>query len=339
MNEFTVLDLFNGFRYAYGTDAGGCRWANVDADLVARHLSGEEMIGIYPMVYDPHWTRGGPDAWREDADDRYYVQMEPDLWHCMWGAIDIDEGDDSIVYARNVATVFEALEIKAWVERSRSKGCHIWLFNREWTRASIMRRAMKAALDIADIPYDAVYPKQDSLKGPPGNYMRLPYGGDRPEGKQEVIDSNGEPLEVDDFMERARAERILPERLERAAALYKEPEPIHPDLPPRRDYSKEPLMNLDGTRLRGLPAEMFNNGPVPYYRGHGAGRGRHGFLNRFARSMFEAGYAETDVTSWTKDLDSRLGAWWQDGPKFTGRNDCDRQIERLVQDAGRRANR
>ena len=97
-------------------------------------------------------------------------------------------------------------------------------------------------------------------------------------------------------------------------------------------------MRVDGSRLRGLAKQMYDSGPVAYYRtGHGAGRGRHGFLNRFARAMFESGYANTDVISWTKDLDSRLGAWWDDGPKFTGRNDCDRQIERLVTDARTRA--
>ena len=71
--------------------------------------------------------------------------------------------------------------------------------------------------------------------------------------------------------------------------------------------------------------------------GTGAGKGRHGFLNRFARSMFDAGYNQSDVISWTKDLDSRLSQWWDEGSKFAGRNDCDRQIQRLVQDAERRA--
>ena len=49
-----LLQLFAGFEFAYGTDEGGCRWHPVNDDLAERHLSGEEMIGIYPMVYDPH---------------------------------------------------------------------------------------------------------------------------------------------------------------------------------------------------------------------------------------------------------------------------------------------
>jgi len=331
--------LFQGFPLAYGTDEGGCRWSDVDDELIGRHLSGEEMIGIYPMCYDPNDHRGGVTAFTENVEGvRSYADMDPDLWMCKWGAIDIDEGDDSLVLARNTETMFRALGIHAWIERSRSKGCHVWIFNSEWVRASTMRRAMKVALDLADIEYDAVYPKQDSLNGPPGNYMRLPYGGKRPEGRQEILDVD-DGMELNDFIIGAFNMQTPTDALQRTAALYVEPLPVVLDLPPRGNYSREPLMTVDGSRLRGLPMEMFNNGPVPYYKGHGAGRGRHGFLNRFARSMFESGYTRPDVLSWTKDLDSRLSQWWEDGPKFTGRADCDRQIERLVQDAARRASR
>ena len=54
--------VFQGFPYAYGTDAGGCRWVPVSTELLEQHLEGSEMIGIYPMVYDPHYERGGSDT-------------------------------------------------------------------------------------------------------------------------------------------------------------------------------------------------------------------------------------------------------------------------------------
>tara|TARA_Y100000310_G_scaffold322915_1_gene382619 strand:+ start:7022 stop:8053 length:1032 start_codon:yes stop_codon:yes gene_type:complete len=342
MNNNTLIsfrDLFLGFPFAYGTDEGGCRWADVDT-MWEKHLSGEEMIGIYPMVYDPLFTRGGPDSWTEGPDNnRHYVEMEPDLWMCKWGSVDIDEGDDSLVIARNTQKILQAIDIVAWPERSRSKGYHLWIFNEEWVRASVIRRALKAALDLAGAEYDAVYPKQDSLAGPPGNYMRLPYGGNRLKNRQEILDGDETIPYVGEFVTLAEADKTPTSALIRAASLYEDPMPVVPDLPPKRDYSKEPLMNVDGSRLRGLSSEMFNNGPVPYYKGHGAGKGRHGFLNRFARSMFESGYTHVDVISWTKDLDSRLGQWWDDGPKFAGRHDCERQIERLVKDAQQRATR
>ena len=245
--------------------------------------------------------------------------------------------EDSVVLAQNAATILWAQDIRAWVERSRSKGCHVWVFAQEWVEAAIMRKALMAALQLTGAPYDAVFPKQDSLDGPPGNYMRLPYGGKRPAGRQEILDSDGDPLEYYDFVIAAEEQRTTLDLLRHAATYYKSPVSTQPDLPPARDYSKDPLMRVDGTRLRGLAKQMYENGPVPYYRSHGAGRGRHGFLNRFARAMLESGYSVPDVTSWTKDLDGRLGSWWDDGPKFTGRNDCDRQIERLIADARTRA--
>ena len=92
-------------------------------------------------------------------------------------------------------------------------------------------------------------------------------------------------------------------------------------------------MQIDGTRLRGVARRMWEDGPHSYFHQSGAGKGRHGFLDRFARAMWEAGYSEPDVVAWTSKLDAQLGAWWAEGPKFEGRRDAQRQIEHLVQHA------
>ena len=333
-------NVFQGFPYAYGTDVGGCRWISVSTELIENHLSGSEMIGIYPMVYDPHKQEGGPAGFIQSSSDLkarpIYPDMKRELWMCTWGAIDIDEGDvDSEIIAKNAVTLFAALGITAWLERSRSKGYHVWIFAEEWIPVALMRKALQAVMQLAGGDYDAVYPKSDSLDGPPGNYIRLPYGGERPYGRQVMVNpETGETYDIWDFIIEAEAERTPLEELERAAELYQDHEP---DIPPPRDYSKEPLMRIDGSRLRGLALMMYRNGPVDYYMQLGAGRGRHGFLNRFARAMFEAGFDRGDVVSWTNDLDSRLGQWYEDGPKFMGRRDGDRQMERLVDDAQKRA--
>ena len=118
LNTFGLL--FRGFMSAHGTDEGGCKWAIVNRTTFERHISGEEMIGIYPMVYNPEDTTAEFN-WEENEDNnRYYPDMQPDLWHCKWGAIDIDEGDDSLVLAKNVSVVLSALNIPSWVELSRS---------------------------------------------------------------------------------------------------------------------------------------------------------------------------------------------------------------------------
>ena len=115
--------------------------------------------------------------------------MNPDLWMCRWGSIDIDEGDESLSHrSQCVQMVLRAMDIQiaGWNSHAvRAATCGYSTGNGCGHR--VMRRAMKAALGSwRDSKYDAVYPKQDSLKGPPGNYMRLPYGGKRPEHREVV---------------------------------------------------------------------------------------------------------------------------------------------------------
>ncbi len=327
--------LFEGFPYAQGTDAGGCAWVGVTSETIEMHLDGKTMIGIYPMVYDPEKKHHGTAGFISDDSNRpIYPDMRQDLWKCKWGAIDIDEGDDSVVYGQNAATILQALDIQAWVELSRSKGCHVWVFAQDWVEAPIMRQALLAAVQLSKIEFDAVYPKQDYLEGPPGNYMRLPYGGKRPEGRQEVLDSEGYPMELYDFLLEASTSLTPVSALKLAAALW---QPPVKNLPPERSYNRTPLMQMDGTRLRGVARRMWEDGPHQHYNTEGAGRGRHGFLGRFARAMWEAGYAQSDIMAWTSKLDAQLGAWFSDGPKFQGRPDAQRQIENVVNKARERA--
>tara|TARA_R110002020_G_scaffold132420_5_gene295719 strand:+ start:26178 stop:27191 length:1014 start_codon:yes stop_codon:yes gene_type:complete len=334
--ESTFYQLFKGYPEAYGTNEGGCKWESVNLDLIRGHLYGSTMIGSYPMVYDPHCKLDllGPLA---HDTERKYANMQKHMWHCRWGAIDIDEGDDSLDYAFNAKTILQAIDVPSWVELSRSKGCHVWVFCEDFVEASLMRKVLKAAMQLGDIPYDAVYPKQDHLDGPVGNYMRLPYGKDRPIGRQTMLTDEGGTIELDQFLYEAEENKARIVALEAASTLYKEPVST---LPPLRDYSKEPLMTIDGSKLRGLAKQMYEEGPVAYYRtGEGAGRGRHGFLNRFARAMWEANYSKSDIVSWTSDLDSRLGSWYEEGPKFSGRKDGSKQIQHLVEKAQRQARR
>lgn len=328
--------LFQGFPYAYGTDAGGCAWVGVSREVIENHLKGTNMIGTYPMVYDPDKEHHGPAGFIANEDNRpVYTDMKPELWKCKWGAIDIDEGDDSIIYAQNAETILKALGITAWVELSRSKGCHVWVFAEDWVEAPTMRRALLAATQLSEISFDAVYPKQDFLDGPPGNYMRLPYGGERPTGRQEIVDTNGYPIDLYDFLLDASTSRADLSALKRAADLWKAPVK---NLPPERQYSRTPLMQRDGSRLRGVAKRMWEEGPNGYYISGGAGKGRHGFLGRFARAMWEAGYSQADIVAWTSKLDSELSAWYSEGPKFQGRPDANRQIENIVTKARERAN-
>ena len=328
-------NLFQGFPYAHGLDEGGCSWQPVDYEIINEHLFGEKAIGIYPMVYDPQKVDYGPAGFVDSGGRPVYPEMREDLWHCKWGSIDIDEHEESFTYALNALTIFEALDVTAWMEISRSKGYHVWVFAREWIPAPVMRKALLAVTQLGQIEFDAVYPKQDSLLGPPGNYMRLPYpnyadkqGGEK---RQVMVDETGYCYELLTFLTNAKENATSLAKLEEVAKLWKPPVS---SMPPVREYDKRPLMKIDGTRLRGLPRKMFEEGPNDYFlSGHGAGKGRHGFLNRFARALWEDGYDQSDVVAWLAKLDSQLGAWYPEGPKFEGRPDAQRQLENVAHQA------
>ena len=107
--------LFRGGRVA--KDDGDFRpWQTADggyipADgkdfliVVEDHLKDSPAIGVYPLVAQ---------------DDGIKV------W---WGCVDFDEGiEESYIHAKNLREVLKQLGVTSWVERSRSKGFHVWVF-------------------------------------------------------------------------------------------------------------------------------------------------------------------------------------------------------------------
>lgn len=172
-------NLFQGRTDAVGTEAGGCirlpgEWAVQRAiDLHLGH-GGKDAIGIYPMRLFPmaKATGSGEFVRAEDATN----EAE---WRVHWGCIDFDEGEEiSLVHARNVRTALQQLGLTSWIERSRSKGFHVWLFADEWVPARTMRRALLAACQLVDAPTKEINPKQEELNDDQlGNYVRLSHPG------------------------------------------------------------------------------------------------------------------------------------------------------------------
>ena len=139
-------NLFTGRTDAYGTDQGGARWDTVTNDTFRRHLDGTEPIGIYPVVNN----------------------------QVRWGCCDIDTGDWSEAYL--LACALKGMGFVPHVERSRSKGWHIWIFTPTWVASADMRRALKVAYKAIDLPAREANPKSESLRANQlGNYVRLPY--------------------------------------------------------------------------------------------------------------------------------------------------------------------
>jgi hypothetical protein len=196
--------LFRGNDRAYGGDEGKAIWQWVTLNKIARHLDGTEAIGIYPIQ-------------QRDADD------EPLL--VRWGCCDIDTGNWGEAWALTQA--LRAMGMEPWVERSRSKGWHIWVFSDEWVHAWEMRRALKCAYKAIDLPAKEANPKSEQLRANQlGNYVRLPYNGAAAEGRQVMMKnltrtSDGDPMTLEEFM--GQVTKVSAATIRKWAAKWYEP--------------------------------------------------------------------------------------------------------------------
>ena len=155
--------LFTGRADAYGDDAGFCVHEPLTIMHWRKHLEGHAPLGIYNVI-DVAITVSG----RFTGENTFM---------CKWGAIDIDY--DDLQEAWNVHDLLKSVGVNSWVERSRSKGYHVWVFVEDWISAKTMRRALLVVRDFLKLKAKEVYPKQEELTAekPYGNWLRLPYNG------------------------------------------------------------------------------------------------------------------------------------------------------------------
>jgi len=208
-------DVFTGFPHAYGAsgERAWCVWEDVTADLIGRHLEGYRPVGIYPMVYDPHHTVGGPSCFTPQGR-LYQSPARNDLWMCRWGCIDLDAragckvgqgtADEVLTAGRTIQAALRLKNLETWIERTRSGGIHVWLFVDDWVRCDDMRGTLEWAVDTADVAIDAIFPRVDHALGPPGNFVRLPYFGASEPGRLTMLDDNDDPLPLHDFLDEVR---------------------------------------------------------------------------------------------------------------------------------------
>lgn len=305
-------DLFAGNLEVAGGDNGLCirrpattpayEWIN---ELVEHHLYGDTPIGFYP-----HYNHTSLDGTVTTLT--------------AWGCVDFDEGDEpSWVYAQNLKTVLNELGVTSWVERSRSKGFHVWVFPIEHCKASVMRDALSVAVSIADAPDREINPKQSRLQPKPdgttpvGNYVRAPY----PHGWQHtnrrcMVDDLGEPIALETFLNRA-AHYLTPiKTLEAAAELWVPPETVRPTpTTPPIDTTGE--YRMGDTLLPGLVAHLVINGPMS------DNHDRSAWLWRLCRTMAEKQVPWVDACQALVEADRRWG-------KFHLRPDGEAELDRML---------
>lgn len=288
MLEHKMLDLFGGRMDAWGQDVlidgkmtGRAKHGPVTHDLMLDHLHGRQGVGIYPM-------------WQQN-----------DEWWVKWGCCDIDTGDWSEAYG--LATVLRSMGFTPFVERSRSKGWHVWVFADSPVQASAMRRALKVAYATIDLQAREANPKSERLRdGQLGNYVRLPFKGAlvEPTDRQVMMtgwdaDGDGLPVRVADWFNGFDANmRIHPETIRYWASKWKEPTKKHFDNP---QLSEEQLRRTFKTMNRDL-FDFVANGPK------GAGD-RSEALVALAFKCKRFGYTPEEIYGIVDAADQRWGKY------------------------------
>ena len=295
------FEIFMGSPDAVGTEEGGCLRNDTDngsawhAHQMLAHLNGGAPKGVYPV------------------------------WEGLvgWGCVDWDDGDEqSLADAQTFHRVAHHMGVPAYIELSRSKGCHGWVFVDNWVDMQQMRKALLVLCAIAEVPDREVNPKQMELAdGQLGNYVRLPYPGRRPtaEGRRCFLDpdNNWYPMGYREAMESVE---MTPSRsLQRLADMYVNPKPV---------FTPKYTEGGDAeSRLRGIARKMWEDGPLET-------KDRSAQLWRFARYIAEDGHHSSEEA---EQLVAAADLRWWPQPKYMGRTDGVRRVQEAVRDAFTRA--
>lgn len=292
----TTLDdfitLFRGRGDVYGHEEGRCVKAPLTKDLFHRHLTGAEPIGVYPMV-----PRNGD-------------------FYCVWGCSDIDIDDFSL--AETLHLSLQTVGITSWIERSRSKGYHVWVFATSLVKASEMRRMLLMAHEVCNIKAREVNPKQETLaNGQYGNYVRLPYvnGLHETPTRRVILDPNNnwEPMDLEDFTRRALATLVEPSLIQHIAEMYVPPTPVRQINITDPSGSVEEVLRLVGPLAR----VIWRDGPLE-------GKDRSFTLVKLCGLLQRGGISPSDAKLILEDADRRWG-------KYHLRANGGQEIEKIIQ--------
>ena len=162
--------FFTGREDVYGTydpKTGQARQvkAPVTWEVIFAHLKGLRPYGVYLLVKD----------------------------HIRSMAVDFD--NDNPFKAVEFVNAARRYGISAYVERSKSKGYHLWMFfENPQTPAFKGRLIAQHILNEIEAPHTEIFPKQDALDGktPYGNFINAPlFGALVPQGRTVFLDESG----------------------------------------------------------------------------------------------------------------------------------------------------
>lgn len=160
------LSLFKGLNNVYGTynTKSSNHWqikGMVKETIIYNHLIGKQPYGFYPLIKDKTSV----------------------------GIADFDNHNPlpAVAFIKRAAHY----GLNAYLEKSKSKGYHVWLFfSEEGVSARKLRIVMKYILDEIESPNTEIFPKQDSINenNSYGNFINAPlFGKLVPESKTVFI--------------------------------------------------------------------------------------------------------------------------------------------------------
>jgi hypothetical protein len=185
--------LFTGLTNVYGTydvDTGRVRQVKepVTDEVIRAHLTGKQSYGVYLLTGEKT------------------------------GAMAVDFDEDELCLPISFVAGARRYDMSAYIERSKSKGYHVWIFFEE--SGVLARKARLVAHKIlADMgrPTTEVFPKQDVLSDgiSYGNFIHAPlFGAHVPKGRTVFVDP-AEPTQMypDQWELLSRVQRVPEVRL------------------------------------------------------------------------------------------------------------------------------
>lgn len=164
---FIFRQLFTGLTHVYGTYSlftGHVRQikAYVSNDVILSHLKGKQPYGVYLLMKNR--TR----------------------------AVVVDFDEDNSMLPIEFVGAAKHYGLPAYIERSKSKGYHVWIFfTQTGVLASKARLVVRNILNEIEKPNIEIFPKQDELNKNIcyGNFINAPlFGGKVPEGRTVFVD-------------------------------------------------------------------------------------------------------------------------------------------------------
>lgn len=183
---------FTGLLNAYGTydrHNGRVRQVkqHVSNAVILAHLQGRRPYGVYLLVRDR--TRA------------------------VVADFDVDDPEPPMEFLANA----KRYGLAAYIERSKSKGFHVWMFLDEGgMSAAKARLVVRHILEEIGEPATEIFPKQDRLMGDTrfGNFINAPLFGDLvPRGRTVFVDPGDPTKPLPDQWGLLEAVKRVPERL------------------------------------------------------------------------------------------------------------------------------